>query len=187
MNEKYILACYRESNIACVIAKVWFKSFVRGSQWDPLPHYCEKSDIKELEKFYKTGMRSNEKWERLFLHIIKNKTISVNAAEELMIRINSKSYYTACSTCGELADSCYKRFIPTASNRYRLLSYNQPKTNVESTHIFVRYELEHWRLRNEKLLSSMARYWNLDDRLLEQLFDKLLEVLPFEIVYIIMY
>ncbi len=78
--------------------------------------------------------------------------------------------------------STYRR----SGKSYRPMENYSPTVTSDISDIF-RSELEHWRLRNEKLIIDLCIYRLLDDRLIEQLINKLLEVLPFEIVYLIMY
>ncbi len=96
-----------------------------------------------------------------------------------------KNNFPICLKCGRMDHFIGKK------NKNRLLKLNYRAINYRDRVLrydgLYRLELEHWRLRNEKLLVNLWMYRLVDDRLLEKLFDKLLSVLPFEIAYLIMY
>ncbi len=153
-----------------------------GKQRIAQPAICRKEDVAVFNEYKKwcVGRGTKEcRKGRWFKSTLNPDLIRVTL-------VGDSGGLIACFDCGEI-NTCYQDSYGPAS--YRLIHYMHPTLSMEYDEHTPRsgLELEHWRLRNDKLLADIARYWKLDDRLLEQLFDKLLLVLPFEIVYMIMF
>ncbi len=143
---------------------------------------CRKEDVAKFQQYKKDceGKTPTETRTARWFQSSRNNLFYVSV-------IGSEGGYIACPSCGEICTIYHDSYGPAS---YRAIHYNHPTICLsydDEGNVLSTIELEHWRVRNEKLLNSMSVYWKLDDRLLEQLFDKLLSVLPFEIAYSIMY
>ncbi len=137
-----------------------------------LPPICQKLDIEEFDKFKKTGQSRGNFWKE------DNGTVNFTTSDRYGRR-------SVCNICGGLEEENY---YATFTSNYRMIPrdpFIHPGKMVFYYYLYEepgRLELESRRLLDEQMLAVIGKH-----RLLELLFDKLLSVLPFEIVYMIMY
>ncbi len=134
---------------------------------------CAKEDVNEFEK-----IKDNINWFDIKNHRFPITTPFADGSV-------GKNVMSICLKCGRMDHFIGKKNKNGSLKlNYRAMTYRDRVLRLDGLY---RLELEHWRLRNEKLIVCLSTYRLLDDRLMEQLFDKLLSVLPFEIAYSIMY